>query len=83
MADFTTARVVSKFRVAATISSGLACAWCRRSAGNPDLAATFSFRPMEERSMPELIRAEGGNFITGSMLALLAVTLICLITLAL
>ena len=32
--------------------------------------------------MPELIRAEGANFITGSMLALLAVTLICLITLA-
>jgi hypothetical protein len=33
--------------------------------------------------MPELIRSEGGNFIAGSILALLAVTLICLIGLAL
>jgi hypothetical protein len=51
--------------------------------GNRELDGRFSFRPMEGTSMPELIRAEGANFVTGSMLALLAVTLICPVTLAL
>ena len=54
----------------------------RSGHGNRTFIATFSF-PRMETTMPELIRAEGAGFITGCLMAFLAVGAIWLLTISL